>query len=85
MRARSCWWSVPLRPPVVSQVEPLPDRDGLLDALMAMADKVIKLDASTLYLEKSVKGVHALPVVSRVEPPRLDASVKVAPRRRCRG
>jgi hypothetical protein len=63
----------------------LPDRDGLLDALMAMADKVIKLDTSTLYLEKSVKGVHALPVVSRVEPPRLDASVKVAPRRRCRG
>ena len=63
----------------------LPNRDGLLDALMAMADKVIKLDASTLYLEKSVKGVHALPVVSRVEPPRLDASVKVAPRRRCRG
>jgi len=32
----------------------LPDRDGLLDALIAKADKIIKLDASPLYLEKSV-------------------------------
>ena len=32
----------------------LPDRDGLLDALIVQADKVIKLEASTLYLEKPV-------------------------------
>jgi len=63
----------------------LPDRDGLLNASIAAADKIIKLDASTLYLEKPVKVRSALPVVSQVEPPRLDASVKVAPRRRCRG
>ena len=61
------------------------DRDGMLDALMAEADKVIKLEASTLYLEKPVKVRSALPVMTQVEPPRLDASVKVAPRRRCRG
>ncbi len=63
----------------------LRDRDGLLDALMAMADKVIKLDASTLYLEKPVKGASAVPAVSRVEPPSLDTSTKVTPRRRRHG
>lgn len=50
----------------------LPDRDRLLDALITAADRVIKLDASTtsttlstgLSLEKSVKTVRALPVVS---------------------
>lgn len=63
----------------------LPDRDGLLDALIATADRVIKLDASTLYLEKSVKTVRALPVVNPAEPPRLDTSVKVMPRSRRRG
>ncbi len=55
----------------------LPDRDGLLDALMALADKVIKLDASTLYLEKPVKGMSALQS--------LDTSVKVTPRRHRHG
>ena len=34
----------------------LRDRDGLLDALMAEADKVIRLETSTLYLEKSVRA-----------------------------
>ncbi len=63
----------------------LPDRDRLLDALMAMADKVIKLEASALYLEKPVKAGKALPVVSRVEPPGLDTSTKVTPRRRRHG
>ncbi len=55
----------------------LPDRDGLLDALMAMADKVIKLEASTLYLEKPVKGMNVLAS--------LDTSIKVTPRRRRHG
>ncbi len=39
----------------------LPDRDRLLDVLMAMADKVIKLDASTLYLEKPVRAADTFP------------------------
>ena len=34
----------------------LRDRDGMLDALMAEADKVIRLETSTLYLEKSVRA-----------------------------
>jgi len=34
----------------------LRDRDGMLDALMAEADKVIKLEPAGLYLEKSVKA-----------------------------
>jgi hypothetical protein len=55
----------------------LPDRDGLLDALIAQADKVIKLEASTLYLEKPVKVMNALGG--------LDTSVKVTPRRRRHG
>ena len=37
----------------------LRDRDGLLDALMAEADKVIRLETSTLYLEKSVRAADA--------------------------
>lgn len=40
----------------------LPDRDRMMEVLIAQADKVIKLDATTLTLEKSVKAVHALPV-----------------------
>ena len=55
----------------------LPNRDGFLDALMVMADKVIRLDASTLYLEKPVKGMNALKS--------LDTSTKVTPRRRRHG
>ncbi len=55
----------------------LPDRDGLLDALIAEADKVIKLEASALYLEKPVKGMNVLGS--------LDTSVKVTPRRRRHG
>ncbi|MBI3780196.1 MAG: hypothetical protein HY278_03930, partial [candidate division NC10 bacterium] len=55
----------------------LPDRDGLLDALIAAADKVIKLEASTFYLEKPVKGMNVLGS--------LDTSVKVTPRRRRHG
>ncbi len=55
----------------------LRDRDRLLDALMAMADKVIKLEASTLYLEKPVKGMNVLAS--------LDTSIKVTPRRRHHG
>jgi len=48
----------------------LPDRDGLLDALIAAADKVIKLEASMLYLEKPVKEVKTLPSVGAgVRPP----------------
>jgi len=39
----------------------LRDRDGMLDALMAEADKVIKLEASVLYLEKSVRATGAVP------------------------
>ena len=39
----------------------LRDRDGLLDALMVDADKVIKLEASALYLEKSVRATGAFP------------------------
>jgi hypothetical protein len=39
----------------------LPDRDRLLEALIAEADRVIKLDASTLFLQ-SVKTVQVLPV-----------------------
>jgi len=34
----------------------LRDRDGMLDALMAEADKVIKLEPAGLYLEKSVRA-----------------------------
>ena len=34
----------------------LRDRDGMLDALMAEADKVIRLETSTLYLEKSIRA-----------------------------
>ena len=63
----------------------LRDRDGMLGALMAAADKVIKLDASALYLEKPVKGMHTLRIVSRVEPPSLDTNVKVTPRKRRHG
>ncbi|MBF8262311.1 MAG: Rad51 protein, partial [candidate division NC10 bacterium] len=37
----------------------LRDRDGMLDALMAEADKVIRLETSTLYLEKSVRATDA--------------------------
>ena len=55
----------------------LRDRDGLLDTLMVMADKVIKLEASTLYLEKPVRAMNALKS--------LDTSVKVTPRRRRHG
>ena len=39
----------------------LRDRDGLLDALMVEADKVVKLEASALYLEKSVRATGAFP------------------------
>jgi len=55
----------------------LPDRDGLLDALIAVADKVIKLEVSTLYLEKPVRAISALKS--------LDTSTKVIPRRRRHG
>ena len=37
----------------------LRDRDGMLDSLIAEADKVIKLEASALYLEKSVRAADA--------------------------
>jgi hypothetical protein len=37
----------------------LRDRDGLLDALITEADKVIRLETSTLYLEKSVRATDA--------------------------
>lgn len=37
----------------------LRDRDGMLDALIAEADKVIKLEASALYLEKSIRATDA--------------------------
>lgn len=40
----------------------LPDRDRMLEDLIAEADKVIKMEAATLSLEKSVKTVHTLPV-----------------------
>ena len=60
----------------------LPDRDRLLDTLIAAADRVIKLDASMLYLEKSVKTVQALPVVSPAAPVNADTSTQVIPRRR---
>ena len=39
----------------------LRDRDGMLDALIAEADKVVKLEASALYLEKSVRAADAFP------------------------
>ena len=39
----------------------LPDRDGMLGALMAAADRVVKLDAATLYLEKPVKATDTFP------------------------
>ena len=55
----------------------LPARDGLLDALIAEADKVIKLEASALYLEKPVKGMNVLKS--------LDTSTEVTPRRRRHG
>ena len=51
----------------------LPDRDGLLDALIAEADRVIKLDASGLSLEKSVRATDAFP--------RSRALARGAPRR----
>lgn len=63
----------------------LPDRDRLLEALITEADKVIKLDASMLYLEKSVKTVQALPVVSSAAPPNVDTSTQVIARRRYHG
>ncbi len=37
----------------------LRDRDGMLDALIAGADKVVKLEASALYLEKSIRAADA--------------------------
>jgi len=37
----------------------LRDRDEMLNALMAEADKVIKLEASALYLEKSIRATDA--------------------------
>ena len=37
----------------------LRDRDGMLDALMAEADKVIKLEPAGLYLEKSIRATGA--------------------------
>lgn len=55
----------------------LRDRDGLLDALITQADKVVKLDASTLYLEKPVKGISALQS--------LDTGTTVIPRGRRHG
>ncbi len=55
----------------------LPDRDGLPAALIVAAARVIKLDASTLYLEKPVKAISALQS--------LDTSTKVIPRRRRHG
>ena len=61
----------------------LPPR--LCDALIATADRVIKLDASTtsatlstgLSLEKSVKTMRALSVVSPTGPPNMDTSMKM--------
>ena len=55
----------------------LHDRDGLLDALIAAADRVVKLEESMLYLEKPVKAMNALKG--------LDTSTKVTPRRRRHG
>jgi len=55
----------------------LPDRDGLLAALIATADRVIKLDASALYLEKPIRVKGALQ--------HLEASTTVIPRRRRHG
>jgi len=37
----------------------LRDRDGLLDAVVAMADRVVKLEPAGLYLEKSIKATDA--------------------------
>jgi len=37
----------------------LRDRDGLLDAVMAMADRVVKLGPAGLYLEKSIRATDA--------------------------
>jgi hypothetical protein len=37
----------------------LRDRDGLLDAVVAMADRVVKLEPAGLYLEKSVRATDA--------------------------
>jgi len=34
----------------------LRDRDGLLDAVVAMADRVVKLEPAGLYLEKSIRA-----------------------------
>ncbi len=52
----------------------LPDWDRLLDVLMVLADKVIKLDASTLYLEKPVRAMSARKS--------MDTSTTVIPRGR---
>lgn len=51
----------------------LPDRDRMLETLIATADRVVKLDATTLCLEKSAKTVRALRVVSPAELPNLDS------------
>ena len=37
----------------------LRDRDGLLDAVVAMADRVVKLEPAGLYLEKSIRATDA--------------------------
>jgi hypothetical protein len=50
----------------------LPDRDRMMEVLIAQADKVIKLEASTLSLEKPVKTGPALSV---------NASTTVIPKR----
>lgn len=63
----------------------LPDRDRLLDALIAEADRVIKLDASTLFLEKPVKTVRALSVVSPAALRNVDTRTQVIPGRRRHG
>jgi len=63
----------------------LPDRDRLLEALIAEADRVIKLDASMLYLEKSLKTIQALPVISPAALRNVDTRTQVIPRRRHHG
>jgi hypothetical protein len=37
----------------------LRDRDGLLDAVVTMADRVVKLEPAGLYLEKSIRATDA--------------------------
>lgn len=63
----------------------LPDRDRLLEVLIAESDTVVELDASTRLLEQSVKTGHALPVVSSAAPSNVDTSTTVIPRRRHHG